>query len=173
MTVRVGTWNIEGNPSPVAVELLLGLRAQVLLLTEVPPGFKLPGYHTIELRHPTMRPDARDGQHYAAVAAVDGLELEQVAPPPGTSAVTSAAARGDGAAFVSTALPWAHAPAPPYVGATQAEQTERALDEVEPWLTLPSSRNSGPSCGAAIGTSRSRGRCLASADAHTTASRSL
>ena len=56
MTVRVGTWNIEGNPSPGAVELLLGLRAQVLLLTEVPPGFKLPGYHTTELRHPTMRP---------------------------------------------------------------------------------------------------------------------
>jgi hypothetical protein len=135
VTVRVGTWNVEGDPSPGTVELLLALRAHVLLLTEVPPSLVLPGYRTTKLRHPTMRPDAPDGQHYAAVAALDGLELQQVEPPHGTLAVTSAAARVGGATFVSTVLPWPHAPAPPYVGTTQAEQTERALDELEPWLT--------------------------------------
>ncbi len=126
----VGTWNIEGDARQGSVELLLGLRAHVLLLTEVPPGFILPGYRTTELRQPTMRPTKRDGQHYAAVSVLDELELEQIEPP----SITSAAARVGGTAFVSTVLPWPNAPAPPYLGATQAEQTENALDELEPWL---------------------------------------
>lgn len=134
MIVRVGTWNVEGNVQPGAVELLLGLRAHVLLLTEVPPGFELPGYRTTVLRQPSMRPAAPDGQHYAAVSVVDGLELEELKPPPGTSRATSAAARIGGTTFVSTVLPWPNAPAPPYVGAKQADQTVHAVDELEPWL---------------------------------------
>ena len=129
-TVIVATWNLEGNAGPGAVELLRGLHAHVLLLTEVPPDFALPGYRTTELRHPTMRPTKPDGQHYAAVGVVDDLELEQLEPP----SVTSAAARIDGTVFVSTVLPWPNAPAPPYDGGTQAEQTACALDELEPWL---------------------------------------
>lgn len=39
-----------------------------------------------------------------------------------------------GVAYVCTVPPWPHAPAPPYVGRSQAEQTERAVDELEPWL---------------------------------------
>ena len=40
---RVGTWNVEGQADPSAVTLLLGLRADVLLLTEVHPALSLPG----------------------------------------------------------------------------------------------------------------------------------
>lgn len=128
--LRVGTWNVEGSAEPGALDLLLGLRAPVLLLTEVPPGFALPGYRTTELRCPTMLPGVPEGQHYAAVAAVDELELLELEAP----SVTSAAARVRGATFVSTVLPWPHAPAPPYVGSKQAEQTVHAVDELERWL---------------------------------------
>lgn len=48
------------------------------------------------------------------------------------SAVTSAAARISGVTLVSTVLPWTCAPSPPYVGATQAEQVEQAVDELMP-----------------------------------------
>ena len=129
-SIIVATWNVEGDARPGAVEVLRGLHAHVLLLTEVPPGFDLPGYRTTELRRPTMRPTKPDGQHYAAVSVVDDLELEQLEPP----SITSAAARVGGTVFVSTVLPWPHAPAPRYHGASQAEQTSSALDELEPWL---------------------------------------
>ena len=129
-SIIVATWNVEGDARPGAVEVLRGLHAHVLLLTEVPPGFDLPGYRTTELRRPTMRPTKPDGQHYAAVSVVDDLELEQLEPP----SITSAAARVGGTVFVSTVLPWPNAPAPPYHGASQAEQTSSALDELEPWL---------------------------------------
>jgi hypothetical protein len=90
--LSVSTWNVEGDARRGSIELLLGLRAHVLLLTEVPPGFVLPGYDTTALRHPTMRPTKPDGQHYAAASVVNGLEFEQLEPP----AVTSAAARVGG-----------------------------------------------------------------------------
>ena len=128
--ITVATWNVEGDARPGAVEVLLGLHAQVLLLTEVPAGFALPGYRTTELRRPTMRPTKPDGQHYAAVSVVDDLELQQLEPP----SITSAAARVGGTVFVSTVLPWPNAPSPPYDGETHAEQTDCALDELEPWL---------------------------------------
>lgn len=124
--IRVGTWNVEARANTGAVTLLLGLRADVLLLTEVHPALRLPGYCITELGEPMMR----GGQHYAAVAAREGLEMEQVRTP----AVTSAAARIGAVTFVSTVLPWPQAPSPPYVGATQAEQIEHAVDELAPWL---------------------------------------
>lgn len=55
--MRVATWNLEGDDRPGAVDLLLGLRADVLLLTEVPAGLELPGYELTELRQPIMGPD--------------------------------------------------------------------------------------------------------------------
>lgn len=125
--VRVATWNVEARADAGAVRLLLGLRADVLLLTEVHPELSLPGYRMTELSEPMMRPG---GQHYAAVAAREGLELEGLPSP----AVTTAAARVGGIAFVSTVLPWLRAPSPPYVGATQAEQIENAVDELVSWL---------------------------------------
>jgi hypothetical protein len=70
------------------------------------------------------------GQYYAAVAAREELEMEQLSTP----AVTSAAARIGAITFVSTVLPWTQAPSPPYVGATQADQVEQAVDELVPWL---------------------------------------
>lgn len=124
--MKVATWNIEGDARPGAVDFLLGLRADVLLLAEVPAGLNLPGYELTELRPPVMHA----GQHYAAVGARFGLGLQELRTP----APTSAAAAVEGVTYVCTVLPWPHAPAPPYDGSSQAEQTERAVDELEPWL---------------------------------------
>lgn len=126
-TVRVATWNVEARADAGAVSLLLGLRADVLLLTEVHPALSLPGYRMTDLIEPRM---TSGGQHYAAVAVRRGLEMEELQAP----AVTTAAARVDSVTFVCTVLPWVHAPSPPYVGATQAEQIENAVGELVPWL---------------------------------------
>lgn len=123
---RVATWNVEAEARAAAVELLLGLRADVLLLTEVHPELRLPGYRMIGLTEPRMLA----GQHYAAVAAREGMDVEVLEPP----AVTSAAARVDGVTFVCTVLPWVLAPSPPYTGATQAEQVAHAVTDLPPWL---------------------------------------
>jgi hypothetical protein len=123
---RVGTWNVEARADTGAVRLLIGLCADVLLLTEVNPALRLPGYHMTVFREPRML----GGQHYAAVAAREELEMKRVLTP----AVTSAAARIGVVTFVSTVLPWPHAATPPYLGATQAEQAEQAVDELVPWL---------------------------------------
>lgn len=128
-TVRVATWNAEARADIGAVNLLLGLRADVLLLTEVHPALSLPGYCMTELLEPRMRPG---GQYYAAVAAREGLEMEELRSP----AVTTAAARVGPVTFASTVLPCVHAPSPPYVGATQAEQIENAVGELVPWLAV-------------------------------------
>jgi len=98
----------------------------VLLLTEVPPGLRLPGYRMTTFQHLTMAL----GQHYAAVAVAEGLDFGELEPP----SVTSAGARVGESIFISTVLPWPNAKGAAYVGATQAEQTERCLDELEPWL---------------------------------------
>ena len=125
--VRVATWNAEARADAGAVGLLLELHADVLLLTEVHPALSLPGYCMTELMEPRMRPG---GQHYAAVAVREGLEMVRLDSP----AVTTAAACVGLVTFVSTVLPWVHAPSPPYVGATQAEQIEHAVSELVPWL---------------------------------------
>jgi hypothetical protein len=124
--MRVATWNVEAKTDAAAVGLLLGLRADVLLLTEVHPALQVPGYRMTELREPTML----GGQHYAAVAARNDLELVRLTPP----AVTSAAARVGGITFVCSVLPWMLATSSPYTGTTQAEQVEYAVDELVPWL---------------------------------------
>jgi hypothetical protein len=132
--IRVGTWNAEGRADPGAVALLLGLKADVLLLTEVHPALSLPGYRMTEpaedRRTGLAVPMVPGGQHYAAVAAREEMEMEQLSAP----AVTSAAARVGGMTFVSTVLPWTCAPSPPYVGRTQSEQVEQAVIELLPWL---------------------------------------
>jgi hypothetical protein len=124
--MRVGTWNVEAQSDAAAVGLLLGLRADVLLLTEVHPALQMPGYRMAALTEARMP----GGQHYAAVAARDDLDFEALE----LLSLTSAAASVGGVIFVCSVLPWMLAPTPPYVGATQAEQVERAVDQLVPWL---------------------------------------
>jgi hypothetical protein len=74
---RVATWNVEGSADLGAVKLLLALHADVLLLTEVHPALRLPGYRLTGLSEPKMGA----GQHYAAVAARDQFGTEKLSPP--------------------------------------------------------------------------------------------
>lgn len=143
---RIGTWSVKARADDGAVTLLLGLPADILLLTEVHPALSLPGYRMTELIEPRMKPS---GQHYAAVAAREGLDLRGLPSP----AVTTAAARVGGITFASTVLPWVRAPFPPYVGATQAEQIENAVGALVPWLA-----DKGSWCGAVTGAARCAAR---------------
>lgn len=80
--IRVGTWNAEGRADPGAAALLLGLKADVLLLTEAHPALSLPGYEMTvpaeDSRTGLAVPMMPGGQHDAAVAAREELEKEQL-----------------------------------------------------------------------------------------------
>jgi hypothetical protein len=58
---RLGTWNVEGRADPGAVALLLGLGADVLLLTEVHPALSLPRFQVTKPAAPLQR--ARGVKH--------------------------------------------------------------------------------------------------------------
>jgi hypothetical protein len=121
--VRIATWNLDVHARPAKVELLLSLDADVLLLTEVPSGLVLPGYH-LTPPGPTML----RGQGWAAVASRRPL---QSMPSPH---VASTVASVDGVTYVSSVLPWKGAPQRPWDGATTGERMAAAVDVIEPFL---------------------------------------
>lgn len=121
--MRTATWNLDVHAGPGKVEQLLALDADVLLLTEVPAGFALPGYH---LTPPG--PEMVRGQGWAAVASRRPLH------PVPTPHVASTAAHVDGVGYVSTVLPWTGAPQEPWSGATTSERMTAAVDRLEPFL---------------------------------------
>ncbi len=125
--MRVATWNLDRELRPGAVELLLDVGADVLLLTEPPSNLELEGYSLTPPGASMPR-----GQLYAAVASrLDTLgPLEPLpAPHPATTAAVV-----QGTTFVSTVLPWSSAESDDWRGSTFTERTVHALDDLEPFL---------------------------------------
>lgn len=123
-TVRIGTWNMAGRGAVSQTKFLLAQRCDVLLLTEVPNDWTLPGYHltrNTELMQPTKR--------WAAVASTAPLlELQPTHP-------ASAAAIVDGVTYVSSILPWRSCGnAHPWKGSTTGERATNAIDALAPFL---------------------------------------
>ena len=119
--MRVATWNLDAKATPATVAVLLAVDADILLLTEVPPGLVLPGYQLVWSAG-LMEP----GQHYAAVGC-RGTEVRSLS---GIHAA-SAAAVLRGTTFVSTVLPWTRATGQPWLGRTPTERMAAAVDELQ------------------------------------------
>lgn len=122
-SVRIGTWNLDSRGHAGMSEVLAGLDADVLLLTETPASLNIPGYNITFSADVMAR-----GQSYAAVAA--RRPLTPVLAPHGASA----AARAGSCLYVSTVLPWGRASGPPWRGASFPARTSAALDDLEPFL---------------------------------------
>lgn len=127
VSLRIGTWNLEGRSGPRQRDFLDALGCDVLLLTEVPEALDLGGW-TVHLSEAPIR----DGVRYAAVVA------RTLAPHPSPHPA-SAVAEYEGWRFCSSVLPWrTSGGAAPWSGDSQAERTQAACQaiassEVDVW----------------------------------------
>ena len=125
--VRIATWNLDCKLRPGALDLLLGVDADVLLLTEVPVDLDLPGYAVTSPAATMAR-----GQLYSVVAARHALGPLLAVPAPHPA---STAAVVDGTTYVCTVLPWSRAEADDcWRGKTYSERAGFAVDDLEPFL---------------------------------------
>ena len=119
-TLRIGTWNLDRRHQPAQVDLLLELRCDVLLLTEVSPHLEIPGYVGVLTAGVMGR-----GQHWAGVFS---RRPSEALPEPHPA---SAAARIDGRVFCSSILPWAGCGSgEPWGTGSHADKTRRSLDQL-------------------------------------------
>lgn len=118
--VRIGTWKAAGRWTDRHRDFRSGLDCDVLLLTEVDERVQLTGYHC-HLSSSCMAP----GRRWAGVLSRSGLA--PLPDPHPASAMASVA----GLTFCSSILPWraTHSHGP-WTGASHAEKTASALDEL-------------------------------------------
>ena len=112
ISLRIGTWNLEGRCDPRQRDFLEALGCDVLLLTEVPEALDLSSWavHLSEA-------EIRQGVRYAAV--VGRTLVPQPSPHP-----ASAVAEHRGWRCCSSVLPWrTSGGAFPWSGDSQAERT--------------------------------------------------
>ena len=127
MSLRIGTWNLEGRSGSRQREFLESLGCDVLLLTEVPEALDSSPW-AVHLSEESIR----EGVRYAAVAARALVPCPSIHP-------ASAVAEVDGWRCCSSVLPWhTTGGAAPWSGNTQAERTEAACraiagSEVDVW----------------------------------------
>lgn len=114
--MRVATWNLAGRWSAAHRELLLGLDADVLLLTEVPDALDLPD-HAVHRTRALMA----EGRAWSAVAARTRLD-----PLPDPHPATAVAAT-EGRTFASSVLPWRSCGSDPWGDGSHADRTERVV----------------------------------------------
>lgn len=118
--MRIATWNLDARWNNDRQDFMLGLDADVLLLTEVLPTAEVPGYDL----HMTKATMVR-GQRYAAIASRHGL-----VPLPDPRGASAAAIIG-GLRFVSSVLPWRSAgDDAPWKGRSQSETTPAAVRDI-------------------------------------------
>lgn len=118
--MRIGTWNMQGRWDSRHQELLQSHNCDVWLLTEVSDRVELPGC-VMRRTSAQMAPRRR----WAAVAS---REPSEALPDPHPA---TAAARIDGVTYWSTILPWRSSGGEsPWRGATHAERTSSALDDL-------------------------------------------
>ena len=119
--MRIGTWNLAGRWDARHLALLESMDCDVLLLTEVSSGVRLPGHH-LHLGDAAMAPHRR----WAAVAS--RAALRPLPDPHGASAM----AEVDGLRVCSSVLPWRTCGSrPPWTGTSTAERTSAAVAAIE------------------------------------------
>ncbi|WP_457187138.1 endonuclease/exonuclease/phosphatase family protein [Nocardioides sp. P5_E3] len=118
--MRIGTWNLAGRWSDEHRRLMLDADCDVWLLTEVNERTSLPGYAV----SPSLPPMAQR-RRWAAVAS--RLPLTS-SPDPHPA---SAAAQVGATTYVSSVLPWRSCGSRhPWVGASHADKTKHAVDDL-------------------------------------------
>lgn len=118
--MRIGTWNAAGRWTDRHRDFLSVLDCDVLLLTEVDERVQLPGYQC----HPSSGRMA-PGRRWAGV--LSRSDLDPLPDPHPASAMASVA----GLIFCSSILPWRATPSHgPWTGASHAEKTASAIDEL-------------------------------------------
>lgn len=120
--MRIATWNLDRTLREGAEALLLGLDADVLLLTEAPPDLTLPGYHLTP-----VGPLMALGQQWSSIASREPLEV-QPSPHP----TTTVALVGELTAVCSV-LPWGSAQGDPWRGDGYVDRMLNALEDLEPF----------------------------------------
>lgn len=119
--MRIATWNLAGRWDERHAALVDGLRADVLLLTEVSERVTLPGWHVAS----TVDPMAAK-RHWAAIAAREPIQ-DVALPHPASVAGTVHEVR-----WCSSILPWRGCtPRPFWVGERLIEKTIHAASVVE------------------------------------------
>ncbi len=117
--MRIGTWNLEGRWSRDHLDLLIKQGCDIWLLTEVPTGAALPGFDS----HLTNSKMASH-KHWAGVFSQATLGA---LPDPHPA---SAAAMIADWCVCSSILPWRSCGLTPWCEGTNAEKTERAVDQL-------------------------------------------
>lgn len=122
--MRVGTWNMAGRKGHRQTEFLVHQDCDVLLLTEVPDGWSLPGYQ--------LTPGGSDmgpKKRWAAIAS--RLPLVPISSPhPATTC-----ARIADTTYVSSILPWSGSGGRhPWRGADHAARLMNTLEDLGPFL---------------------------------------
>ena len=121
--MRIGTWNLNRKLRPGGEGLLLGLDADVLLLTEAPPDLALPGYHLTP-----VGPLMALGQQWSTIASREPVE-SLASPHPSTTVAAVA-----GVVYACSVLPWGGAAGDPWRGNGYTERMLHALDDLAPFL---------------------------------------
>jgi hypothetical protein len=118
--VRIATWNLEGKWTPRHHGMIRSLRADLLLLTEVPAKVEIPGL-SIHFTEGEMQP----GRHWAAVAS--SAPVRPLRDPHGGTAL----AEIDGLRVASSILPWRNSGgAAPWAGPDQGSRTAAAVTSI-------------------------------------------
>lgn len=118
--VRIATWNLEGKWTPRHLGVIRSLRADLLLLTEVPIEVAIPGLN-LHFTAGEMQP----GRRWAAVAS--GAPLRALPDPHGATAL----AEVTGLRVASSVLPWRNAgAASPWEGSDQGTRTAAAVASI-------------------------------------------
>ncbi|HEX8971243.1 endonuclease/exonuclease/phosphatase family protein [Oryzihumus sp.] len=119
--MRIGTWNLAGRWSTQHRTLMLSESCDIWLLTEVPRGLDLDGFH----QHRSKESIVAE-RRWAAVLSKAWLTPENDPHP------ASCAATVEGITFCSSVLPWRSArPRRPWVQGKHAEKTRSALVSIE------------------------------------------
>lgn len=123
--MRIATWNLNRSLPDGGQELLLGLDADVLLLTEAPPGLELPHY-----RRTPPGPLMSLGQEWNTILSRRPIRQVDYPHPTTTAAVI------DGVTYVSSVLPWSSSVRDGYPGPGdgQIAQTLETLDVLNSYL---------------------------------------